>query len=262
MELKNDEFQTLRLRVDKISSELDKKNTVQAVNTKWMITVGAVILASLGFTSFVQLPREASRAATEQVGIQIQDKAEKIISDLENHQTTAKIIEAELTKVSELDKIANLPIGTIMPSMLEWSSFAETVGDPYDFDEKVSRWVLADGRQDITKTRYGKLLGNTRHTPDLRGMFLRGMNDGRNDGKQDPEQGRTAGEYQRDALQQHGHVTDAKKLKYHDPTTNLGYKSEGGAHAPAASVTNVTGANAEVETRPKNVAVYFYIKIN
>ena len=33
-------------------------------------------------------------------------------------------------------------------------------------------------------------------------------------------------------------------------------------NAPIASVTTVTDANAADETRPKNVAVYFYIKIN
>jgi hypothetical protein len=68
MELKDDEFQALSLKVDQISSELDKQNTVRVVNTKWMIIVGAVILSALGFTSFVKLPREANRAVEEKVG--------------------------------------------------------------------------------------------------------------------------------------------------------------------------------------------------
>ena len=71
MTVKDDEFQTLRLRVDQISSEFDKQGRVRAVNTKWMLTVGAVIVAALGYTNFVQLPKEAAKAAKEQVGPEI-----------------------------------------------------------------------------------------------------------------------------------------------------------------------------------------------
>lgn len=174
----------------------------------------------------------------------------------------AKKVKQELEEISDLQYIANLPIGSIVPSMLPPSLFAKVVGDPPVFNPEKSKWVLADKERDITISRYGKLLNNTRYTPDLRGMFLRGLNEGRNDGEEDPEQERTAGDYQQDALQQHGHETDAKTLKYDDTTTNLGYKSEGNAHAPAARVTKVKDAKTADETRPKNVAVYFYIKIN
>jgi hypothetical protein len=104
MELKNDEFQALRLKVDQISSELDKQNTVRVVNTKWMIIVGAVILSALGFTSFVQLPREANRAVEEKVGKNIMDIADDLIRRSE--------------RVKEEDFV-NLPLGTIIPSMLD-----------------------------------------------------------------------------------------------------------------------------------------------
>lgn len=252
MEMKSDEFQTLQLRVDRISSELDKKNAIQAVNTKWLITVGAIILASLGFTSFVQLPKEASRAATQQVGIQIQDRAKEIISDLEKYQKTAREIEAGLTRVSEIDKIANLPIGTIIPSMLNESSFAETVADPTDFDSEKSKWVLADGRNVDGSEYAGKVKPQL---PDLRGMFLRGMNEGRTDG--DPDQDRQVGSYQADAFAKHDH-----NLKFHYRS----FKGDGGKGRPAldegTSPKPVTPIQGNRETRPKNVAVYFYIKIN
>ena len=82
METNNDEFQALRQRLDHVSSELDKQDAVRAVNTKWMVIVGAVILAALGFTSFVQLPREAARTAKEQIGPEILEEANKIVAEL------------------------------------------------------------------------------------------------------------------------------------------------------------------------------------
>lgn len=167
-------------------------------------------------------------------------------------------VRQELQGLPDLARIANLPIGTIVPSMLPPSLFAREVGDPSVFDPEQSKWVLADSRQDITLSRYGPLLGNTARTPDLRGMFLRGMNV---EGGADPDV-RKAGDAQPDALQKHAHTTTARGFLFNDTSTDYGYTSAGAAHAPTASVETVTGANTADETRPKNVAVYFYIKIN
>jgi len=183
----------------------------------------------------------------------------------------AKKVKEELKDISNLEKIANLPIGTIVPSMLPPSLFAEIVGDPDPsvFDPRKSKWVLADGR-DIRISQYGKLSGNT-ETPDLRGMFLRGLNEGRKDDRQDPDV-RKPGDYQKDALQRHSHKTtvtgDTTGYKEQAETpSGIGYtRNKAGRNAPyervSVSVLDVTGANAEAETRPKNVAVHFYIKIN
>jgi len=164
----------------------------------------------------------------------------------------------------DLKKIANLPIGTIVSSMLKPTEFAKAVGD---LDRETIEWVLADEQKDITNSLYGQLSGRT-NTPDLRGMFLRGMNVEGVGG--DPEKKRTVGDYQPDALQKHGHKTDALKLWRHISanTSELGYTSTGGADYGPASVMNVTDLDLKPpvrkadETRPKNVAVYFYIKIN
>jgi len=205
MELKNDEFQALRLKVDQLASELDKQNTVRVVNTKWMIIVGAVILSALGFTSFVQLPREANKAVEEKVGKNIIDIADDLIRRSE--------------RIKEEDFV-NLPLGTIIPSMLDPKEFAETVGDPPEFDSKKSKWVLADGQKDIKNSQYGVLPGNKRF-PDLRGMFLRGMNV---DGKGlDPDQSREVGDVQEDALQEHGHETTATGYQYDVPDKESHY---------------------------------------
>ncbi|MEN6373758.1 MAG: hypothetical protein ABFD75_03115 [Smithella sp.] len=183
----------------------------------------------------------------------------------------AKKVKEELKDISDLEKIANLPIGTIVTSMLPPSLFAEVVGDPDPsvFDPRKSKWVLANGR-DIRSSRYGKLSGNT-ETPDLRGMFLRGLNEGREDGKQDPDV-RKPGDYQKDAIQQHGHNTEVigKPTGYKEQVetpSGIGYtRHPAGRNAPhekmSVNVLEVKGANAKVETRPRNAAVYFYIKIN
>lgn len=266
MEMKEDESQSLRLRVDQISSKLDKQDRVRAVNTKWMLTVGAAIVAALGYTNFVQLPREAAKAAKKQVGPDVVKKAEQIVNGLQEDEVYAKKIRDELGKISDLKKIADLPIGTIVPSMLEPSKFAEAAGDP-----NRTTWVLADGQPIAAASRYGQL-SNKKKTPDLRGMFLRGMNE---KGGLDPNDHREPGDYQPDALQKHGHnttVTDRptgyQKGAYPRYDKNgIGYtRDPDGKNAPilsvSVSVSDVTGANAADETRPKNVAVYFYIKIN
>ena len=228
-----------------------------------MLTVGAAIVAALGYTNFVQLPREAAKAAREQVGPEVVQEANRIMGVLEDDESRAKKI---LGEISERQKIANLPIGTIAPSMLNPNSFAEAVGDP-----NRTTWVLADGQKDITNSRYGQWSGSTT-PPDLRGVFLRGINEGTKDGKEDPDD-RKPGDYQRDVLQEHSHeTTDTKSLTGYQEnayqrsdTGGIGYtRNPDGKNAPIipVSVTTVTGAITAGETRPKNVAVYFYIKIN
>lgn len=167
----------------------------------------------------------------------------------------ARKVKEELRDISSLEKIANLPVGTIVSSMLSPTEFAKEVGD---LDRRAVHWVYADGDADITNSRYGQLSGSTR-SPDLRGMFLRGLDDGRK-----------PGDYQVDALQEHGHFTNALTLRHHlsEDTKDLGYTSRGGADQGPARVTNVitleggSEVSAAEETRPKNVAVYFYMKIN
>ena len=53
----------------------------------------------------------------------------------------AKKVKKELEEISDLQRIANLPIGTIVPSMLPPSLFAKVVGDPSVFDPEKSKWV-------------------------------------------------------------------------------------------------------------------------
>lgn len=231
----------------------DDLEKAQSRATRTFTTIGMIVglLTALGVYGI----------AAKYIDDTIKEKLDvKTLKEFEENKIKAEqnMNEAEgiLEEILRLKKIANLPVGTIVASMLEPSKFAEAVGDP---NRKINEWQLADGKPIAATSRYGQLSGKTK-TPDLRGMFLRGMNEGRKDGKQDPEQNRTAGHYQSDALQEHGHVTDATEWNW-NKQGNAGYTSQA-KNAPSSSVRNVTGANVEVETRPKNVAVYFYIKIN
>ena len=145
-----------------------------------------------------------------------------------------------------------LPIGTVIASMLAPADFAKEVGDPISFDDKNSRWTLADGR-DIGASKY-KTSALSSKVPDLRGMFLRGLNVGRSDGLQDPDSHRLTGSVQTDELKAHTH-----ELGFGRHGLASG-KGNGNLETGFPQVS--TGATGDVETRPRNIAVHYYIKIN
>lgn len=162
-----------------------------------------------------------------------------------------------------------MPVGTIVASMLSETDFQTQIGNttaPYI-------WVLADGR-DVSGSSYATVTGSST-IPDLRGIFIRGKNNGR------PSQGNPAGEvalgtYENDTLASHAHTI-------YDPghshtraqggfggdnrTTEPAYGSNGsgsfGAPSTSTEVTNVGVLNTGgLETRPSNVTVNYMIRIN
>ncbi len=178
-----------------------------------------------------------------------------VVAAITTYGTIAISAPAVKKAKQEIDsrQIRNLPVGTIVSSMLPPTKFAEAVGD---LDRTPTEWALADGQKDITNSRYGQLTGN-RTPPDLRGMFLRGMNEGRNDGMQDPQDGRKAGQPQADMLGQHHHIVGSR---WETPgSQNYKFTEDKGSTKPDNYSTKDEGG---AETRPRNVAVYFYIKIN
>ena len=162
----------------------------------------------------------------------------------------------------------NLPIGTVMI----WA------GDPGDLP---ASWKVCNGKQ-LKKTDYAELYGTlgTRwdndsgyqadffSLPDLRGVFLRGVNDDRVDGYRDPDvttrvrlKGNTmvsvddAGSYQRFEFQSHAHGLNFSAVNAGGAVGPDGNSYQGWGPAPP------TSASGGKETRPVNAYVYFVIKV-
>jgi microcystin-dependent protein len=92
----------------------------------------------------------------------------------------------------------------------------------------------------------------TFNLPDSRGVFLRGLDDGRG-----LDSGRAFGSYQEDSIQNHGHDifggTGGKAGMNNDyPAHSSGYVD--------GKTASVVGANTSNETRPKNIAIKYFIK--
>jgi hypothetical protein len=157
------------------------------------------------------------------------------IDSLKNENTILK------AQIDTLKNTALLPIGTVIATMVQ-------------MDTVNGIWVLADGRAGTTE--YFQATGNA-NVPDLRGMFLRGLNVGRADGKQDPDgAGRAAGSYQPDSLKSHAHAISA----WYNTGTQNGWCIEVGEH-PFEYNNYPTLAVGGLETRSRNSAVFWYVKV-
>ena len=175
-------------------------------------------------------------------------------------------------------KLNALPVGTVIASMLEFEKFQNIAGNT---------WKPADGRKISAKSKYATLTGNTT-LPDLRGLFLRGLNQfdpakgPRLDKYKDPDgTRRKTGNLQEDATS----LPKNKKNPFQGNALSAGDHShiyfkarrEGGRAGSddrASSEASSTGssgshshtvlitAGGDSETRPVNIAVVYYIKID
>lgn len=116
-------------------------------------------------------------------------------------------------------------------------------------------WILADGRN-VAGSRFSTLFGaNT--VPDLRGVALRGKNNGRSDGNQNPDGDLALGLYQADMYASHSHYMSLRVY-------GVEGSDDGGSRN--REITSVGWANTDAaggnETRMKNVTVNFFVKVN
>lgn len=225
-------------------------------------------LAGLRGMSQPQL-EEAIAALKEKALTEIEDQKAKIFLELERERKEIERVKAVLEP---------LPPGTVIASVLEPKLFLS--------EGREEKWRLADASAIPPGSKYGTLVANASiasidRLPDLRGVFLRGLNTGRKDGREDPDgDNRKAGDYQ-------GVATKRPNKAFTGVTVESGehshgfdgarhYDSGAGGHARAKPkgqrrTTHPAGKhrhNVEItrggdkETRPANVSVYFYIKIN
>ena len=141
-------------------------------------------------------------------------------------------------------------IGSVKQSMLDEATFQSIHG---------TGWVLMDGR-DLSVTNPGsayETLTGQSTLPDARGQFLRGKNNSRNDGNEDPDGERAIGSYQADEFATHTH----QHVRYGQTTSTGGFAipPQGANPTPQFGTTTEAGGN---ETRPKNITVNIFIKIN
>lgn len=154
-----------------------------------------------------------------------------------------------------------IPVGSIICSVIEPRVFSGLAGDDGGFDPSNSTWIPADGRN-VPGSKYSRQL--TSAVPDLRGMFLRGLNYSergmfRKDGREvQSDNNRTPGDYQEDNIKAHTHSVSSHTADTGVPGRKLPFRYGG---TPGQWDTGPQ-ANASEDTHPRNIAVYYYIRIN
>lgn len=162
-----------------------------------------------------------------------------------------------------------LPVGSIVASFLTEEDFKHEMKTIAH--EQV--WALAGG-QTIPSGRFQELIrnnqvysalnpGNVATAPDLRGAFLRGLNGSRpNDNRGDPDgHNRQLGSYQQDAFASHDHaICPTYPNKPNAPDQDAGRRTLGsiGWDGYPESRTQTKG---EAETRPRNFAVNYFVRL-
>jgi|GEM_PF-1315744 len=174
----------------------------------------------------------------------------------------------------------DFPVGTIITSYLSWTEFQgitqNNLNNPGGnfWSARYSKWAPADGRE-VPESTFLRATSQMR-LPDLRGVFLRGLN------SFDPEQSSTVasdrrdpdnrnrGTFQNDAFQDHTHSlpfvfftnppqSEAELKSGLAAGGNFGERGISRVDTPA---TRGASGQTQGETRPKNVAIFYYIRIN
>lgn len=151
---------------------------------------------------------------------------------------------------------------------ISWSPIGETAGAVMYFamDTAPTGWLKANGAE-INRSTYSRLFSaigttfgsgdgsTTFNLPDLRGEFIRGLDENRG---ADPDS-RSLGSSQGTALEDHGHT-----FKAGDQTPNqfggVLTTNTGNSYATKKLTAGITNASASSESRPRNVALLPCIK--
>jgi hypothetical protein len=163
--------------------------------------------------------------------------------------------------------LAASPVGTVISSYLTFDEMKKI--DP----EFQNYWQPADGRIVNRSTAYFKAKTdqslNPVKLPDLRGVFIRGLNTFDTaaglppapTSQLDPET-RSLGHFQADDFKSHTHPITNNSPAFAYQVSGMGIQSNRGQEVrftpPAISI----GAAGGAETRPKNIAVNYFIRVN
>lgn len=155
-------------------------------------------------------------------------------------------------------------LGTIIASTLNYDQLCTQLKERPAFDAGKSTYAPCDGRS-VVGSDYSEVT-KEREAIDLRGRFLRGLNVIYGIGQRlpfnpkeegDPEVTRQMGDYQADAFKSHTH-------QYTDRQEGNGpNQADDGNDVGFSKIeTKTTSGTGGEETRPRNVAVYYYMRIN
>jgi hypothetical protein len=180
----------------------------------------------------------------------------------------AKAIKIPKYSKPELPIIPEVPIGTIVASVFDYETFSYLNSQPPLFDIKKSKWAPADGRG-VVGSAFGRIQNSV---PDLRGLFLRGLNQFYKNGQGAPQlnsnqadpENRNPGQFQKDELVSHGHTVGPLPVGHTNGGNGHPHRltSEDGPSWNNTSFTQSANPTGGAETRPKNAAVFYYIRIN
>jgi len=186
-------------------------------------------------------------------------------------------------RISDRRPEAGMPVGMVVQSIMPWEEYAKAANDTLPYNSRLNYWAPCDGRA-IEGSRLQESTDRP-NAPDLRGVFLRGLNrfapgdedDGIvevvSDEQKDPGEKKgaelvirtEAGTFQGGNVGGHEHsfygknadaVRDAKKGDRGD-IRDVWSGGDSPQRAERRTTKGPTG-----ETRPKNISVHYYIKIN
>jgi hypothetical protein len=163
----------------------------------------------------------------------------------------------------------NQILGTIISSVLNYDQFNDAIREARGCHVN-SSYAPCDGRSVAGSSLAPILQQNTGSTsvPDLRGKFIRGLNIFHSPGQNpfdvnmsDPDGlNRVPGQYQPDSIEKHSHsYTHFDGGVVSDYSDDKDHRKASYGNMVGATTNEVGKAD---ETRPRNVSVYFYIKIN
>jgi hypothetical protein len=141
-------------------------------------------------------------------------------------------------------------IGEIVASMLSEAQFKDAYG------KNGEKWELAQGQEAHADSKYRQFVGE--RLPDLRGVFLRGKNYGRETTTGNPEGELNVGEYRKDEVGAHTHGLTQLGIgggETDDRSDNVRARFRN----PVPKTTDSFGGQ---ETRPRNVTVNYFIRVD
>lgn len=164
----------------------------------------------------------------------------------------------------------NQLLGTIISSVLNYDQLCKAMNENPAINNTRSSYAPCDGRSIVASQLEVRANHTITNTPDLRGKFLRGLNVIYSVGQPLPFEPQAFGDHQDNRavmniqLDEVGpHTHDAQSSGgFAFNTSGMGIKADDGPQVQFGTPVITIKTSDGIETRPRNVAIYYYIKIN